>query len=63
MDSILIILVVILGLFIIGREIMMWYWKINKRIESLENIEMELRKISKLLDNIAFLIYYVVIPK
>ena len=34
----------IIALFLIGREIVTWYWKINKIIRSLDRIERNTRK-------------------
>ena len=33
--------------FIVIRELVMWYWKINKGINLLENILMELKQLNK----------------
>ena len=43
--SILVITVVLIVLFLIFREIVMWYWKINKRLSALYDILDELREI------------------
>jgi len=40
----IIAIIVMITLFLIGREIVTWYWKINKIIRSLDRIERNTRK-------------------
>ncbi len=40
----IIAIIVMITLFLIGREIVTWYWKINKIIRSLDKIERNTRK-------------------
>ena len=35
-------LIAILCLFFLGRELMMWYWKVNKIVQLLESIDKKL---------------------
>ena len=48
--QLLIILVVLAGIFIAAREFVMWYWKINKRIEQNDTIIGNQEKIIELLE-------------
>ena len=48
--DLIILIVVIVGLFMLFREILLWYWKINIRVRLLDDILEELRGISKRLD-------------
>jgi hypothetical protein len=43
----LIALLTIVAIFLLIREIMLWYWKVNKAIAILENIEFILKNIVK----------------
>lgn len=47
--SFLIFLLISLVLFLLGRELMCWYFKINERIGQLERIESSLTALSKAL--------------
>lgn len=42
--ALLVVFFIILTIFLICREIVCWYFKINKTVELLENILIELRK-------------------
>jgi hypothetical protein len=44
-------LIIIIVIFLICREIICWYWKINQRVLLEENILKELKNISSLLNN------------
>jgi len=49
-------LVILVGIFLIFREIFNWYWKINKRVNQLADISVELkelREIKEELNNIS----------
>ena len=48
----LISIIVVLVIFLIAREIVCWYWKINQAVYSLENIESLLEEITDKLDKI-----------
>ena len=39
--------IILLILFIIGRELLCWYWKINKGMEKLDSILMSLENIER----------------
>jgi hypothetical protein len=39
-----ILLVIFLGIFLMGREVVCWYWKITKGITLMEEILKELKK-------------------
>ncbi len=45
-DKVLMLLLVVVVLFAIGREFMCWYWKFNKMVALLENISMKLDHIT-----------------
>ena len=38
----LIFLGIVLALFLIGREVVCWYWKLNRIVELLESIDRQL---------------------
>jgi len=40
----LLVIVVLLIIFLVGREIVCWYWKINRGVELMEEILIELKK-------------------
>lgn len=42
----LLILVLCIAVFMICREVMCWYWKVNKRLEIEQQILEELRKLN-----------------
>lgn len=44
-------LIVAIGVFLLCRELMCWYWKINKHLENQQTIIQLLTKIEKRLDN------------
>jgi len=46
MDNLLVMLVVFLFIFLICREIICWYWKINNIVDLLERIDKSLKDIS-----------------
>lgn len=53
-DTLLIIIVAILlivVLFLIFREIVTWYWKINRIVRSLENIETDVKFLADKFDS------------
>ena len=41
----LVVILVTLGLFLLGRELVCWYWKLNRIVELLESIERRLGSI------------------
>jgi hypothetical protein len=43
LGNMLIFLAIVLVLFLIGRELVCWYWKINRIVGLLESIELELK--------------------
>lgn len=42
--SLLVLLGIMFVIFLVGREMMCWYWKVNKSVELLEQILVELKK-------------------
>lgn len=42
-----VVVIVALLIFLLCREVICWYWKINKISESLDNILMELKRINE----------------
>lgn len=47
LNVILVVLVISLIVFLACREIVCWYWKLNKITDSLETIVTELKKINE----------------
>lgn len=46
---IIVAIVIAVGIIILIREVAVWYWKINKRIDLLEQNNQELKKIEEIL--------------
>lgn len=44
--TVLFCLIILIGLFLLCREVMCWYWKINKLVALLESIDRKLGKTS-----------------
>ena len=47
MENILIPLIIAIVVFLIARELVIWYWKINKIVDLQEQILAELKKMNK----------------
>jgi len=47
MESFLIPLIITIVVFLIARELVMWYWKINRIVDLQEQILAELKKMNK----------------
>lgn len=45
-SAFLVVVLVTLVVFLIGREVVCWYWKINKSIALQESILIELKKVN-----------------
>lgn len=41
------VLIVLIALFFILREVVLWYWRVNHIVERLDSIVAELKKISQ----------------
>ena len=46
MTSALTVIAVLFVIFLVGREIICWYWKINRSVELMEEILQELKKLN-----------------
>lgn len=46
---IIIVVIVVISIFLLLREFWCWYWKINRRVDTLEKINMNLEEMKALL--------------
>jgi len=42
MENLIIVLLVLIGIFLLCRELMCWYWKINEMVTTLKQIDLKL---------------------